>query len=236
MSAVASCHPEERSDEGSASLAGRKSSTRERGYALAALGMTSRAVAGELEDLARRLRAVTVRIHTSGPHFDAVGAGVLWPASDRVVVVTNAHVVPPNRGDDVSVEGANGLLVDASVMARNRDLDLALLTLGDMPDEWPTGAALGDARALRTGEIVVALGHPFGVPGALSVGVVHLVPNGDDAWLRADIPLAPGNSGGPLATLDGAVVGINCMIAGGLGIAIPTHVAGGFVHEALELP
>jgi serine protease Do len=195
-----------------------------------------RAVAGELEDLARRLRAVTVRIHTSSARFDAVGAGVLWPAGDRVVVATNAHVVPANRGDDVSVEGANGFVVDASVIARNRDRDLALLALPHVPAEWSPGAALGDARALRTGEIVVALGHPFGVPGALSVGVVHLVPNGDDAWLRADIRLAPGNSGGPLATLDGTVVGINCMIARGLGIAIPSHVAGGFVHEALELP
>jgi serine protease Do len=108
--------------------------------------------------------------------------------------------------------------------------------LRDAPDEWPRPAAVGDARALRTGEIVVALGHPFGVPGALSLGIVHAVPNGDDSWLRADIRLAPGNSGGPLAALDGAVVGINCMIARGLGIAIPSHVAGRFVREALELP
>jgi len=195
-----------------------------------------RAVAGELEELARHLRAVTVRIHTSSTRFDAVGAGVLWPAGDRVVVVTNAHVVPPNRGDDVSVEGVSGFAVDASVTARNPDLDLALVALRDVHDEWPTPATFGDARVLRPGEIVVALGHPFGVPGALSVGVVHLVPNGDDAWLRADIRLAPGNSGGPLATLDGAVVGINCMIARGLGIAIPSHVAARFVREALELP
>jgi serine protease Do len=95
-------------------------------------------------------------------------------------------------------------------------------------------ATVGDARSLRTGEIVVALGHPFGVPGALSVGVVHAVPNGDDAWLRADIRLAPGNSGGPLATLDGAVLGINCMIARGLGIAIPSHIVDRFVNEVLS--
>ena len=192
-----------------------------------------RAVAGELEALARRLRAVTVRIHTGNARFDAVGAGVLWRAGERTVVVTNAHVVPPSRGDDVRVEVANRHATEATVIARS-ELDLALLTLADMPDVWPPAATIGDARSLRPGEIVVALGHPFGVPGALSVGVVHAVPNGDDAWLRADIRLAPGNSGGPLATLDGAVVGINCMIARGLGIAIPSQVAARFVDEALS--
>jgi serine protease Do len=87
---------------------------------------------------------------------------------------------------------------------------------------------------LRVGEIVVALGHPLGVDGALSVGVVHAMPNGDDPLVRANIRLAPGNSGGPLATLDGEVIGVNCMIARGLGIAIPARVAEAFVREVLK--
>ena len=202
--------------------------------AVAAAQAGHRAVAVELEALARRLRAVTVRIHTGNGRLDAVGAGVLWRVGERNVVVTNAHVAPPSRGDDVRVEIANGNATEATVIARSSELDLALLTLGDVPDAWPPAATVGDARSLRPGEIVVALGHPFGVPGALSVGVVHAVPNGDDAWLRADIRLAPGNSGGPLATLDGAVVGINCMIARGLGIAIPSRVATRFVDNALS--
>jgi len=192
------------------------------------------AVAGELEALARQLRAVTVRIHTGNARFDAVGAGVLWRVGEHNVVVTNAHVVPPSRGDDVRVETVTGDVTEAAVVARSRELDLALLALSDIPGAWPPAATIGDAQSLRPGEIVVALGHPFGVPGALSVGVVHAVPNGDDGWLRADIRLAPGNSGGPLATLDGAVVGVNCMIARGLGISIPSHVATRFVDEALS--
>jgi serine protease Do len=192
-----------------------------------------RDLAAELGELAERLRAVTIRIHTSSTRFDAVGAGVLWRADERVVVVTNAHVVSPNLGDDVHVEGVNGYETEASVVARNREHDLAVLALAARPND-STVATVGDARSLRTGEIVVALGHPFGVPGALSVGVVHAVPNGDDAWLRADIRLAPGNSGGPLATLDGAVLGINCMIARGLGIAIPSHIVDRFVNEVLS--
>jgi len=191
-----------------------------------------RALAGELEGLARQLRGATVRIHSSSARLDAIGAGVLWRAQTGVVVVTNAHVVPPNRGDDVHVEGVSGYETEARVFARSRQLDVAVLALETPPNEL-TVATTGDARSLRPGEILVALGHPFGVPGALSVGVVHAVPNGDDGWLRADIRLAPGNSGGPLATLDGSVVGINCMIARGLGIAIPSHVVDRFVNEVL---
>ena len=200
--------------------------------AIAAAG--HRDIADELEALTAQLRKTTVRIHTSRGRFDGVGAGVIWRLSEsRVAIVTNFHVVPPGRGDDVSVELTRGRVADGRVVGRDRAHDLALVTLDEIGDEL-TSATLGNPRALRVGELVVAVGHPFGIPGSLSVGVVHAVPNGDDQLLRADIRLAPGNSGGPLATLDGAVVGINCMIARGLGIAIPAHVADRFVREALD--
>jgi serine protease Do len=60
------------------------------------------------------------------------------------------------------------------------------------------------------------------------------VPNDDEELIRADVRLAPGNSGGPLATLDGVVIGINSMIARGLGIAVPSRLAERFVREALS--
>ena len=188
-------------------------------------------VAAELETLASQLSLVTVRISSHGPHADGVGAGILWPLDERLIVLTNAHVVPPSRGSGFLVESVTGRVANARVVARDREVDLALLSLSEPPDEWPAPASIGDARSLRAGEIVVALGHPLGVDGALSVGVLHAVPNGDDVLVRADVRLAPGNSGGPLATLDGTVVGVNCMIAGGLGIAIPAHVADRFVRE-----
>ena len=189
------------------------------------------AVAAELEELARRLRQVTVRIGTQGSRVGGVGAGVVWPVG-RGFVVTNAHVAPTRRGDTLSIETVEGAVAEGRVVARDSELDLALVALRDAADDWPAPAPLGDARTLRTGELVVALGHPLGVGSALSVGVVHAMPNGDDSWLRADIRLAPGNSGGPLATLDGNVIGVNCMIARGLGIAIPVHVADRFAREA----
>lgn len=187
----------------------------------------------ELQALATRLRRVTMRVATMGTRFDGAGAGIIWPSSGRPIVMTNAHVVPARRGDQLIVEDDAGHRADAEVVARDPERDLALLVLDTVPAEWPVPAFIGDARALRAGEIVVALGHPFGVGGALSFGIVHAAPKGDDSWVRADVRLAPGNSGGPLATLDGAVVGINCMIARGLGIAVPAHVADRFAREVL---
>jgi serine protease Do len=191
------------------------------------------AIGTELESLAEKLRSVTVRIHTGSDRFDAVGAGILWPSASRQLVVTNAHVVPPRRGDEPEIEVARGQRVASRVIARDAEVDLAVLMLTGAPNEYGGVATIGQARRLRVGEVVVALGHPLGVGGALSVGVVHAVPNDGEAWLRADIRLAPGNSGGPLASLDGAIVGINCMIVGGLGIAVPVQVAESFVRDAL---
>jgi serine protease Do len=190
----------------------------------------------ELEALAERLKRATVHIHTRGDRFDGVGAGVLWSFRGQAIVLTNAHVVPARRGDAASVEDRDGRVVTGRVLARNRERDLAVLSLADLPHEWPAPARLGEAAGLRVGEIVVALGHPFGVAGALSVGVLHVAPVADDRWLQADIRLAPGNSGGPLATLDGTVIGINAMIVRGLGIAVPASTARAFVAQVLGAP
>ena len=185
----------------------------------------------ELAELANALRRVTVRVHSGDGRFDGVGAGVLWDVGGEPHVITSAHVVPRRRGDAPSIELADGTRFVAQVIARDRDADLALLAPARSVKSYPP-AKIGRPKELRVGEMVVALGHPFGVNGALSVGVVHATPEEDDVLLRADIRLAPGNSGGPLATLDGAVIGINCMIVGGLGIAVPTHRVERFVRDA----
>jgi len=190
------------------------------------------AFAQEMEALAARLREATVRIYIRAARHDAVGAGVLWPTDGRRLVVTNAHVVRAGRGDVVDVE-YDGRVTEGIVVARDGERDLAAIALPDFAGASPAPAVLGDARAVRVGEIVVALGHPMGVGGALSFGILHAKPNDETAWLRADIRLAPGNSGGPLATLDGAVIGINCMVASGLGIAIPAHIVEQFLREGV---
>jgi serine protease Do len=199
------------------------------------LAAAANAYSGELSALARQLRGVTARVHARGHRgFSGVGSGVVWSRGENGggLVVTNAHVVPGARGRWPIVELADDRAFEARLVARDPRGDLALLVLEDSGQELEA-AKLGDARVLRTGELLVALGHPFGIPGAMSLGVVHAVP-GETDWLRADIRLAPGNSGGPLATLDGAIVGVNSMIVGGLGVAIPTHVVERFVRSALS--
>lgn len=181
----------------------------------------------DLAAVGAALRAVTVVVrrrdagHRAGrgePLPDGHGSGIVW--ADDGTIVTNAHVAP---GDTAFVRLADGRRAQARVVARDPRHDLAILradraALGPRPLPVPV---LGEPGALRAGELVVALGHPLGVAHALAVGVMHAAPGGAHApWLRADIRLAPGNSGGPLADARGRIVGINSMIVGGLGVAV----------------
>jgi serine protease Do len=94
---------------------------------------------------------------------------------------------------------------------------------------------VADADAARVGSFVVAIGHPFGVRGALTAGIIHamgpIMPGGRP-WIQADVRLAPGNSGGPLADASGHVVGLNAMIVGALALAIPISRVTQFVRAA----
>lgn len=168
-------------------------------------------VDGELGAVVERLRRSTVRILSADA---GMGSGVIW--SRDGTVVTNAHVA---RHRDVIVELWDGRRLEARLVARDPRRDLAVLRV---PADLLAEARIGDARALRAGELVVAVGNPFGVAGAASIGIVHAA--GDGPLVRSDVRLAPGNSGGPLATVDGRVVGVNAMIVGGLGVAIASHV------------
>jgi serine protease Do len=172
------------------------------------------------------LREITVGVHAAGDRRSGEGAGVIWHSDG--LVVTNAHCVHHRR---LSVRMADGRSLDADVVAHDARLDLALLEAPGLRGRAP---ALGDVESLRAGELLLALGHPLGVSGALALGVLHTVvrdsrSGGAVRWICADVRLAPGNSGGPLADAAGRVVGINTMIAGGLGLAIPTPVVQRFV-------
>jgi serine protease Do len=177
----------------------------------------------ELGAIAERLRQVTVQVRTGGR---GSGAGVVWLRSG--LIITNAHVA---AGPGAEVVLPDGRVVRARLLARDPRRDLAALRPA-ASDLEPAPRA--DARGLRPGELVVALGHPRGVAYATALGVVHRAPGsgrGPAGWLHADIRLAPGNSGGPLADASGRIVGINAMIVGGLGIAVPTHIVDRFVRD-----
>jgi serine protease Do len=180
-------------------------------------------IAGDMTEVAHALRKVTVRVQAGG---SGEGAGILWRRDG--LVLTNAHVA---RSGELGVRLADGRSLDARLIARDPRLDLAALSIPGLHEP----AELGHTTALRPGTIVLAFGHPLGVPNALSLGVVHHVASdesGEARWIRIDLRLAPGNSGGPLADAFGRVIGINTLVAGGLGHALPLTVISRFLRRA----
>ncbi|QIN79569.1 trypsin-like serine protease [Rubrobacter marinus] len=166
------------------------------------------------------------------------GAGVIWPVD--ALVLTNDHVVSAGRGgrgwrrgrrsSGPRVTLRDGRAFDAEVLKRDGRLDLALLRLKDAPADL-SPAAVGASGALRVGELVFAVGHPWGRPGVATVGIVSGLA-GERGWTRhimSDVSLAPGNSGGPLLNASGEVVGINAMVSGGFAFSVPSDVASAWV-------
>lgn len=168
-----------------------------------------------LARVADMLRRCTVLVETGG-RTRGHGSGIIW--SDDGLLVTNAHVA---QHGTAAVTLADGTTTTARLVARDPRRDLALLRVGADVLAGRSAAVIGDPSTLRTGDVVLALGHPLGVPHALTLGVVHTVTHSAKApYVAADIRLAPGNSGGPLADAKGRVVGVNCMVVGGLGVAV----------------
>lgn len=186
---------------------------------------SSAALAGTrmIEDAQRSV----VQVRSKGR---GIGAGVVWPGDG--LVLTNYHVIAGRRRrSNVVVALHDGRMLDAHVVKSDRSLDLALLRLegdyGDLP-----ATPIGDSDALRVGELVYAIGHPWGSVGAVSAGIVGGVgelrgPGRGSAtrYVRSDVALAPGNSGGPLLNARGEVVAINAMIFGGMALSIPSNAA-----------
>jgi serine protease Do len=167
-----------------------------------------------LAEVAERLRRSTVEVRGADA---SRGSGVIW--SREGLIVTNAHVATAAWH---TVVLADGRAFKAEVLARDPRRDLALLQI---PANGLPAVQTRNPASLRAGEVVLAVGNPMGATGALAVGLVSAVPKNGETYLRADIRLAPGNSGGPLADADGRVVGINSMIVGGFGIAITATAA-----------
>lgn len=182
-----------------------------------------------LGEIGERLRRSTVRI-VDGRR--GLGSGVIWDAGGNVI--TNAHVA---SGASAAVELWDGRQERAEVVSRDPRRDLAELRIRatDL-----AAAEIGSSADLRVGEMVIAVGNPLGFSGALTRGVVYgigpLPGLSALSWVQADIRLAPGNSGGPLANAQGQVIGINTMIAGGLGLAIPSGTVQRFAHPPRVRP
>ena len=179
---------------------------------------------GEIAEILRR-STVEVRSGKRGQ-----GSGII--VESDVVIVTNAHVA---RDADLSVRLWDGSSFPAHLESRSTRRDLAVLRV---PTTNLTPAALANSDELRVGELVIAVGNPFGFVGAVTTGIVHAVGRrsglGPTKWIQADVQLAPGNSGGPLADARGNVVGVNTMVVSGLGLAVPSNTVTRLLSGDLE--
>ena len=197
-------------------------------------------LAGVVDQVRRSLVQVSVGVGN--------GAGTLWHADG--LIVTNAHVVGgvengrPRRWQGAPVRGGlnvtlpDGTTIPAHVLAQDPERDLAALTIDahDLPTIEP-----GDSRKLKPGQWVFAIGHPWGVRGAASAGVVIgmsdetlEIPTGGREWVVTSLKVRPGNSGGPLVDTHGRLVGVNTLMTGPeVGAAVPVQTIKQFLKEAL---
>lgn len=160
----------------------------------------------------------------------SAGAGTIWHPEG--LIITNAHVM---QRPSLHVTLWDGRKLPARVLAYDADLDLAALMVE--ATALPT-IVLGDAKQLRPGHWVLALGHPWGVPGAVTAGVVIDVGVPVEMaalqreLIQVSLRVRPGNSGGPLLDVEGRLVGIITMMAGpSVGLAIPVHVVKAFLRS-----
>lgn len=174
------------------------------------------------ESLAERLlrSLVSIRSEAGG------GSGTAWSADG--LVITNHHVVPAGNPSVILPDGRE---VHGTVIARDEANDLAMVRVAATLEPLPAA----DSRAIRPGMLVFAIGNPWGQRGTLTRGIIFGCGNTSTETespvrdvIRADIRLAPGNSGGPLVDAEGRLLGINSMIVGGMGVAIPVHTVQAF--------
>jgi len=192
--------------------------------------------------------AVTSAVDAVGPAVVRIeverggGSGVVFTPDG--LILTNNHVVDPGargaRSEEssakLSIALTGGRTLRADVVGRDADTDLAVIRAAPGDGEPLPWARLGDSRAIRVGQIAIAIGNPYGFHHTVTAGVVSALGRSlrsqsgrlMDDIIQTDASLNPGNSGGPLVTTRGEVIGINTAMilpAHGLCFAIASNTA-----------
>jgi len=170
---------------------------------------------------------------------NSLGSGVILSADG--IVVTNYHVV--GDATEIRVVLNDRREFDAQVMLSDQEADLAVLRL-EGAEDMPF-LALRDSSEVEVGELVLAIGNPFGVGQTVSSGIVSglarsgaAVGNARGYFLQTDAAINPGNSGGALIDVNGRLIGVNTRIltrsggSNGIGFAIPTNLVAEFMAQA----
>jgi serine protease DegS len=180
-----------------------------------------------------RLSGTKKEIQTS------LGSGVIL--SSQGYILTNNHVI--SGADEIQVLLGDGRSARATVVGVDADTDLAILRIA--LDRLPT-IVIGDSKALRVGDIAMAIGNPFGVGQTVTLGIIsatgrdHLGINTYEDFIQTDAAINPGNSGGALINARGELIGINSAIysrtggSQGIGFAIPVNMAKGVMKQIIE--
>lgn len=160
----------------------------------------------------------------------ALGSGVI--ISGEGIILTNHHLV--EAAESIQVETSDHRTLDATIMGSDPPSDLAVLRVkgNGLP-----ALSIGDSSKLRVGDLVLAVGDPFGLGGTVTMGIISAVGRAEmgitdyEDFLQTDAAINPGNSGGALVNLRGELIGINTAIVSrtggsmGIGFAIPSNMA-----------
>ena len=209
------------------------------------------AAAGQLFALEEAFIALFERVNNSVVHIgvdDGQGSGFVF--SEDGFIVTNNHVIA--QANSIVVTFADGEQLDAEVVGTDPDSDLAVLKVSAKPG-FLKAVELADSEKLRVGQLVVAIGSPFGLANTLTTGVISGLDRqfpGAEApgggrynipdIIQTDAAINPGNSGGPLLDMRGYVIGVNTAIespvrgSSGVGFAVPSNVVAVVVPQLIN--
>ena len=168
----------------------------------------------------------------------SLGSGVIVDMDGHIV--TNHHVIA--NADSIRVQLADGRVADARIVGRDPDTDLAVLKIDLSPLPVTT---FGRSDQLRVGDVVLAIGNPFGLSQTVTHGIVSATSRQQlgiaplEDFIQTDAPINVGNSGGALVDASGALVGINTAIVAknagveGIGFAIPVNMVRGVLRDII---
>lgn len=175
--------------------------------------------------------------------LEGSGSGIVYDREGHII--TNYHVI--ENADELFVTLNEEITVPATVVGSDPSVDLAVIKV-DVEPEQLHAIPLGESKALRVGQFVIAIGNPFGFERTLTVGVVsalgRVIESPDESFIgeviQTDAAINPGNSGGPLLDLSGQVVGVNTAIfspsqaSAGIGFAVPVDTVRQVVPSLIE--